>query len=444
MTIRDVVMAVRQRWWVLALCVVLGGGIGLGVAVLPAPTYSSMARVVVAVPDIDQGSLQPPGGLSATQRATNYSNLATSTAVLSGVIHDLKLHSSVAQLTREIQVDVPIGTTVVQITATAGTAEGAQQIAQSVAEHLSQTAGTLESALGVSDPKVVISVADPAPLPAMPDASGALQKGALGVIAGLIVGAGVLWLLEYLDGSVRKPEDLAEVTDAAVLGAVTRARGDRLPATGPAAESFRAIRTALPQPGGQPGDSASVMVVAGVSAGDSGAPVAANLAAAQARAGRRTLLIDADLAAASLGALLGLPRGRGLADALAAPGVSSPETSRWEPGSVDVLTAGSDGGAEGSADLVQPGRVAEVLADLRSRYDVVLVSTPAALDSVTASAIGAAADGVILVATWGSTSLAAAAHAGDRVNMNASSLVGSVLVDVPRYRRDADFVPAPR
>jgi capsular polysaccharide biosynthesis protein len=430
-------MAVRQRWWVLVACVVLGGGIGLGVAVLPAPTYSSMARVVVAVPDIDQSSLQPPGGLSATQRATNYANLALSTSVLSGVIQDLNLHSSVAQLMQEVQVDVPIGTTVVQITATDRSAQGAQQIAQSVAEHLSRTAGSLESALGVSDPKVVISVADPAPLPAMADSSGALQKTALGIIAGLIVGAGALWLLEYLDGSVRKPEDLADVTGAAVLGAVTRERGAGLPAAGRAAESFRAIRTALPQPG----DQAIAVVVAGIDGGDAGAVVAANLAAAQARAGRRTLLIDADLDTAGLGALLRLPRGRGLADALAAAGAWSPEIGRWEPGAVDVLPAGS---ADGAADLVEPARIAEVLADLRGKYDVILISAPSALDSVTAAAVGAAADGVILVATWGSTSLADAAHAGDRVTMNAALLAGSVLVDVPRYRRDADFVPAPR
>jgi capsular polysaccharide biosynthesis protein len=433
-------MAIRQRWWVLVLCIVVGGGAGLAVAVLPAPTYTSMARVVVAVPDIDQSSLQPPGGLSATQRATNYANLALSTSVLSGVIHDLNLHSSVAQLTREIQVDVPIGTTVVQITASAGTAQVAQQIAQSVAEHLSQTAGTLESALGVADPKVVISVADPAPLPAMADASGALQKTALGIIAGLIVGAGALWLLEYLDGSVRKPEDLADVTGAAVLGAVTHVRGAELPATGPAAESFRGIRTAL----AQPGDGAVVLIVAGVTADDTGATVAANLAAAQARAGRRTLLIDADLAAASLGALLGLPRGSGLADALATPGIASPDTVRWEKGAVDVVTTGGAGSAEDSADVVQPARMEKVLADLRSRYDVILVSAPSALESVTAAAAGAAADGVILVATWGSTPLAAASHASDRVTMNSASVAGSVLVDVPRYRRDPDFVPAPR
>lgn len=439
MTIRDVVMAVRQRWWALLLCIVLGGGAGLGLAVLPAATYSSMARVVVAVPDIDQSSLQPPGGLSATQRATNYANLALSSSVLSGVIDELKLHSSVAQLTREVQVDVPIGTTVVQITASAGTAKGAQQIAQSVAEHLSQTAGTLESALGVTDPKVVISVADPAPLPAVADSSGALQKTALGIIAGLIVGAGVLWLLEYLDGSVRKPEDLAEVSGAAVLGAVARTRGARVPATGAAAESFRAIRTALPQPRGE--ENAIVLVVAGIGRTDAGAPVAANLAAAQARAGRRTLLVDADLIAASLGATLRLPRGRGLADALAAPGHSAPEISRWEAASVDVLTAGSE--SVDSADLVQPGRVTEALADLGSRYDVIVVSAPPALESVTAAAAGAAADGVILVATWGSTSLAAASHAADRVAMNSASLSGCVLVEVPSYRRDADFVPAP-
>jgi capsular polysaccharide biosynthesis protein len=433
-------MAVRQRWAALLICVVLGGAAGLGVALLPSAAYSSMARVVIAVPDVAQDSLQLPGGLSVTQRTTNYANLAMSTTVLQGVIDDLDLPTTVAQLTRQIQVDVPIGTTVVQITATAGTAKGAQQIAQAIAERLSATAGTLESALGVSNGAVVVSVADPAPLPQSADPTGVVPKTALGIIAGLIVGAGVLWLLEYLDGSVRKPEDLAAVTNASVLGAVTRARGAALPATGPAAESFRAIRTALPSAAGD----ALVVIVSGVTAMDAGAPVAANLAAAQARAGRHTLLVDADLKGAALGTLLGLPRGRGLADALAAPGVVAPEVGRWEQGAVDVLTAGSAGAAADPADLVQTARVGDVLADLRDKYEAIVVSAPAALASVTAAAAGAAADGVILVATWGATSLAAASHAGDRVAMNSATLAGSVLVDVPAYRRDADFVPAPR
>jgi Mrp family chromosome partitioning ATPase len=437
-TIHDVVMAVRQRWAALLICIVLGGGAGLGIALIPAATYSSMARVLIAVPDVAQDSLQLPGGLSATQRTTNYANLATSTTVLDGVIKDLDLPTTVAKLTRQVQVDVPIGTTVVQITASAGTAKGAQQIAEAIAERLSATAGSLEGALGVSDGTVVVAVADPAPLPPSADPSGAVPKTALGIIAGLIIGAGVLWLLEYLDGSVRKPQDLAAVTNASVLGAVTRAHGDRLPATGSAAESFRAIRTALPPAAGD----ALVVVVTGVSAKDASAPVAANLAAAQARAGRRTLLVDADLQGAAVGTLLGLSRGRGLADALAAPGVVAPVTTRWEPGAVDVLTAGA--AADTAADLLQTDRVGDVLADLRDKYESIVVSAPAALDSVAAATVGAAADGVILVATWGATTLAAASHAGDRVAMNSATVAGSVLVDVPRYRRDADFVPAPR
>jgi hypothetical protein len=56
----------------------------------------------------------------------------------------------------------------------------------------------------------------------------------------------------------------------------------------------------------------------------------------------------------------------------------------------------------------------------------------------------APAAGVVLGPTWGATTLAAASHASDRVAMNSATVAGSVLVDVPRYRRDADFVPAPR
>ncbi|MEO7124583.1 MAG: hypothetical protein ABI382_07390 [Nakamurella sp.] len=445
MTIRDVAMAVRHRWWGLVLCIVLGGVVGFGAAVLPAPTYSSMSRVVVAVPDVSQDALQLPGGLSVAQRATNYANLATSTDVLQGVIKDLALNTSLAQLTRAVQVDIPIGTTVMQITATAGTATGAQQIAQAVATSLSSKAGTLESALGVANSQVVLTIADPAPLPSKPDASGTVQKGALGLIAGLIVGAGALWLLEYLDGAIRRPEDLADVTGAPVLGTVARAHKGQLPATGAAAEPFRTIRTALSALIA-PTSVGTVVVVAGVTDRDSSAPTAANIAAAQAAAGRNTLLIDADLGAATLGTLLGMDRGSGFADALATSSASTlaaPTTRSWESGGTDVLTAGA-ATASSAGDLLQSPHFIDILDSFRHRYDVIVIAAPAALASVTAAAIGGAADGVILVATWGKTSLNAAKHARDRVTMASGALAGSVVVDVPNYRMtsDADFVPA--
>lgn len=436
MTIHDVLMAIRQRWWALVGCIVLGGVIGVGAAAIPAATYTSSASVVVAVPDVEQNSLQLPGGLSVAQRAVNYQTLATGPEVLGSVIKKLGLDSTISELTAEVKVDVPLGTTLVQITASANSAHGAQELAQGIAQELSDTANKLEAALGVSQPKAVLSVADPATLPLKPNASGTVKKGALGVIAGLIVGAGVLWLLEFLDGSVRKPEDVATVTGAPVLGTIGRA-DSAVPATGAAAERLRTIRTALTAR-----DGADFLVVSDVATSGPAARVAANLAASYARAGHRTLLVDADFVGAAATGAVGLRRGPGLAEALASGTVAAGSITAWSAGGVDVLTPGA--ASDGHDDLLTPARLSTVFGELRSSYDVVIVAAPPALASVAAATVGAAAGAVVLVAAWGVTTLAASSHARDRVTMASARLAGTVIADVPafRMRTDADFVPA--
>lgn len=450
MTIRDVVLTVRQRWWVLALCVLLGGGIGAGIALIGPAQYSSTTRVVVAVPDIDQGSLQPPGGLSVTQRATNYANLATSASVLSGVIDELGLHATVKDLMRQVDVDMPTGTTVVQITATDGAAAGAQHIAQAVAEHLAATAGTLEQAIGVTDPQVVISVADPAPLPSQPDARGTALKGALGVIVGLIFGAGILWVVEYLDSSIRNPEELAAETGAAVLATIPSRATSSLPMSGDGADAIRTARTALAalaaaESETRPGR--SIFVIAAVTADArctaAAARTAVQLAVTEGRAGNRTLLIDADLVHASVGTALGLPRGNGLSGRLSASRQDAPDPARWAPGGIDVLTAGA--APEATVDALRPAALATVLESVGSGYDVIIISGPPALASVDSATLAAAATATAVVARWGATDLAQARHAKDRVTMSGGQFAGTIVDGVPTYRRsgDPDFVPAP-
>lgn len=433
MTIRDLLLVIRQRWWVLLLCVVLGTGVGAIAAISAPTTYASSAQVLVAVPGVDQGALQLPGGITVAQRVSNYQALATGDAVLQKVIDDLHLGEPTSQLAKQIGVDNPAGTTMLSIKATATTATQAQQLAQSIAENLVASAGHLEGAIGVADPGVVLSVTDPAALPLEPQSSGLASKTALGFIAGLVVGAGVLWLLEYLDTSVRRQRDVTATIGAPVLGTVERQVSVALPAGGSAAESFRTVRTAL-QFAHVDADT-PVFVVAGVQDAHCAATTAANLAAAQAKAGQRVLLVDADLKHATLSGLVNLDGRPGLSEWL--DGDAAGEViARWEAGGCDVLPAGTP--AENGTERIQSAMMDTVLDKVRREYDAVIVASAPASTTSDAALLGTAGDGVVLAALWGKTSRADLELAYRRATMGSGTVLGVVLADVPSYRWRAE------
>lgn len=433
MTIRDLVLVIRQRWWVLLLCLVLGTGIGAAVAVGSPTTYASSAQVLVAVPDVDQGALQLPGGITVAQRVSNYQALATGSAVLQKVIDDQHLSEQVSQLAKQISVDNPAGTTMLSIKATAPTAAQSQQLAQSVADNLVATAGHLEGSIGVTDPKVVLSVTDPATVPLQPQSSGLIEKAALGFVAGLVVGAAVLWLLEFLDTSVRRAQDVTASTGASILGTVERQPSATVPATGSAAESFRTIRTALqfaPVEADTP-----VFVVAGVQDAGGAAVATADLAASQATAGQRVLLVDADLTHAALSELVGVAGRPGLSEWLGGAAAGD-VIARWQAGGCDVLPAGSP--TDSATERIQSAAMDTILDKLRRDYDVVVVSAAPASTASDAALLGTAGDGVVLVAPWGKTSRAHLQLAHRRASMGSSTVLGVVLTDVPPYRWRAE------
>lgn len=438
MTIRDVLLTIRQRWWVLLTCIVLGTGVGIGIAAAGPATYSSLSTVVVAIPGIDQGSMQPPGGINVLQRATNYAGIANGSRVLGAVVDELGLKTDPDSLKKSVTVEIPSGTTLINITAQAATPEKAQQISQAIAQNLSAVAESLEGALGVADPGVVLSVADPAALPEAPDPRGTATKAALGFILGALIGAAALWFLEFADSSVRRSDDLAAVTGRSVLGVVKRGTGVGVAPGSAAAEQFRSIRTALRAT--VAGTDRPVVVVAGVGTTSSAPQVTVNLAESLAKEGQRVLIIDADLRTGALSGLLGLAGEQGLAEALTSGG-EMPAAREWR--GCSVLPAGR--AVDDAPERLGSAAVEALLSRVTSDYDAVLISAPGVLGVADAAILGAKADGMLLVADCATTTLADARHAQDRAASGAGSVLGWVLAKLPAYRlrTDAGFVPAP-
>jgi capsular exopolysaccharide synthesis family protein len=161
------------------------------------------------------------------------------------------------------------------------------------------------------------------------------------------------------------------------------------------AEAYRAIRTNIDFLRRR-NQRLQVLLVTSFHAGDGKSTSTSNLAISFALAGRRVLLMDADLRRPSLERVHGLPSERGLSQLLKdlLPLHQGVQRSRIE--NLDVITAGPE--VPNPAELLSTPHLVELLDEARQAYDVVLIDSPPLLAVADPAIVGAVVDGVVLVA----------------------------------------------
>ncbi|MEM0963812.1 MAG: CpsD/CapB family tyrosine-protein kinase, partial [Bacteroidota bacterium] len=197
---------------------------------------------------------------------------------------------------------------------------------------------------------------------------------------------------------------------------------------GAEAEGFRHLQAALAA-----GPQAPQVVLVGAPGAHAGKSlVATNLAVVAAQAGRRTLLVDANLRHPAIGALLGLgehPLGEG------------PEGSNfvyWSTASPGLFAMTPREVAQRPDQMWSPDQVGELLANLRDAFDLILIDTPAALASATPTLLAPHVDAALLLAEADTTDLDAMAQVATELSQVGLSRIGAVLNKFDA-RRDARY-----
>ncbi len=247
-----------------------------------------------------------------------------------------------------------------------------------------------------------------------------VRNGILGLALGVLLGIGLVFLREALDTRVRSALEVAAKLGIPLLGRVPapprsiRANNKLVMIEEPAtsrSEPFRVLRTSLDFVNLEP-RAKSIMVTSALS-GEGKSTTAANLAIALAHAGKSVILVDLDLRRPFIDRFFELNGHAGLTavalgttdlDAALAPvliGSHSPTKRQSVNGPVkrgrlDVLQAGILPPNPG--EFVSSGAIAEILAELRDRADVVLVDAPPIVGLGDALALSARVDALLLVA----------------------------------------------
>jgi len=202
------------------------------------------------------------------------------------------------------------------------------------------------------------------------------------------------------------------------------------------AEEFRSLRLRLelyPKGGGR-----GTLAVASAEREDGRTTVAANLAIAFSLAGKRTLLVDADLRRPRLHDLFYLQNRGGLTNLL---GISGADLRVYadkfiQETHIEHLSLLPAGEADPNAPDRQTGEaMGKLMRVMKEMYDVVIVDTPPALEAAEAAAVAAGCDGVLLVARSGRTSRRTLLKVRDAFAAAGADVRGVTLNRAARSRR---------
>jgi polysaccharide biosynthesis transport protein len=273
----------------------------------------------------------------------------------------------------------------------------------------------------------VIKSAEPAADPVEPKP---LRTAVLAAVVGLLIGLGAAFALDYLDDAVRTDDDLARISGLPVLATVPV---DPPPDNRPvsisrpddyAVETYRGLRTNLLFLGlDRP---IKVVQVTSSSAGEGKTTTAANLAVVLAQAGNRVALVDADLRRPRVHEVFAVPPSPGLTDLLLGDDVELVAQPLDIGGAtLEVVTSGAVPTNPG--ELLTGRRIAEVLAKLAERHDVVVVDSAPVLPVADSIALAASVDAVILVTQAGRTSNDDVRESLGRLQRVGAPVVGLVL-----------------
>jgi capsular exopolysaccharide synthesis family protein len=428
MTVADYIAVLRRNIVLIAsLMVVFGVGAYVYAQTLPR-LYRSYASVMV-VPEQGGSTSELVQGSNYVQGIVqSYAMLAETPYVLQPVIDDLKLNTTPARLAESITVESPLNSTIIQVSVIWGSPETAQRIAQEVTTELTAAVRDLSPKVG-NKPAVRLTTISPATLPTVfisPDTRLFLLGG---VGAGLVIGVIAAFLLHQLRLRPSTTDELSSVTDLPVLGEVPRVHAESLPAEvlaspgGQAAEAVRSIAAGLrfvsiDEP-------ANVIVVTSSRPSDGKTSIAVSLSLTLAEAGRRTLLIDADLRNPSVARMIGLEGSVGLTTTLVQDCTLDEAIQPWAHDNLVVLPSGAK--TPNPGQLVSSGQLGELLAQARHEYDSIVIDTAPVLAVSDALWVAPHTDGVILVARARKTPATALRSAIDAVASTHVRTLGVVL-----------------
>lgn len=296
---------------------------------------------------------------------------------------------------------------------------------------------------------------------------------AIGLLAGLLLGGGVIVFIDALDNTIKSHEQIEQFTDKPVLGTLPKVEQstlkgvpvhgdsalDTLAATAPRSSFSEAIKTLRTNVMFMaPDEPPEVILMTSPGPGEGKTLSSLNMAIALAQSGEETIVVDSDMRRPRIHKALGIDDEPGMSqiltedldldDAIA--------ESPVEEGP-DVLTCGPV--PPNPSELLHTERFRDLVDRLRNRYDRVVFDSPPMAAVADALILSHSVDAVLLILRFGQTRQDTLSRSVEQLEAIGAPLLGAVLNDIDessgysyayyyRYRydepEDVDFDDADR
>jgi len=278
--------------------------------------------------------------------------------------------------------------------------------------------------------------------PTTPISPKPVQSALLAAAIGLFVTAGFVFLVEFLDDTLKTPDDIKDVLDTPVIGFIGELKNNpkqnedalgiyvaKNPRS-PVAEAFRSLRTNLEYSSVDNPARTILVTSSGESEGKS--TVAANLAIVEAQSGKKVIIVDADMRRPKVHVLFNKSNRRGLSDVVTGKlHIDDVVKTYDQVENLSIITCGTI--PPNPSELLGSERMSQTLKDLKERFDLVIIDTPPMIVS-DAQILSGKVDGVIFVVIPGQTRAIAALRPMEELRRIGSNVLGVVANKIPRNR----------
>ena len=213
-SISEIIDAVKKRWKIIALTTVLATVVsGIFSFFVISPTYEASTKIFIGKEGAESEGYNSSDVSMYQNLIKTYSELIKTKDLVNKAIDNSQYDLSVNSVLNGITVNTLTGTQILQISYQSKSPSIAKNILESITNEFITKAEELV-------PNGNVKILESVELPKNPVAPNKTMNIAIAFILGMMVGFGIVFLLEYLDNTYKNKEQLEKDLDIPVLGVI--------------------------------------------------------------------------------------------------------------------------------------------------------------------------------------------------------------------------------